>query len=267
MVASRKKRLLGCLAVPGAFALIWLAGMAAAHDDDPKPQPPQDAKLQASDVSIIDLPSALNLAGVRNPHILLARERILEVTALHQLAAAQLLPSLHLGTSYDNHNGNLQRRQRRHPQRRSWLVLHRRRHAAVGAGTVTIPGVYFNQNVSEAIFKPLEARQLAKGRQFAERAAENDMLLRVALTYLQLVRAEGRRAIAVQDLTEARYVEQLLEKYYKAGQGRHADYGRANVERAHREAFLSETQGDAVLASATPGGTARSAAHAAPASQ
>ena len=50
----------------------------------------------------------MNLAGVRNPQILLARERIVEATALRQLAAARFLPSLHLGTSFDSHDGNIQ---------------------------------------------------------------------------------------------------------------------------------------------------------------
>ena len=57
----------------------------------------------------VDLATVLRLAGMDNPQILLARERVLEAVAQRQYAAAQLLPSLHLGTSYDDHNGNLQR--------------------------------------------------------------------------------------------------------------------------------------------------------------
>src|SRR4051794_30776417 len=45
----------------------------------------------------IDLASALRLAGAENPELLLARQRIEEVTAQRQLAVAQLLPNLNLG--------------------------------------------------------------------------------------------------------------------------------------------------------------------------
>ena len=53
----------------------------------------------------IDLESALRLAGAENPELLRARERVLEATAIRQLAAAQLLPNLNLGTNYDLHRG------------------------------------------------------------------------------------------------------------------------------------------------------------------
>src|SRR5580698_1046109 len=56
----------------------------------------------------IDLGSALRLAGAENPELLLARQRIGEATALRQLAVAQLLPNLNVGTNYDLHRGALQ---------------------------------------------------------------------------------------------------------------------------------------------------------------
>src|SRR5947209_6133214 len=56
----------------------------------------------------IDLASALRLAGVQNPEILLARERVTEAAAVRQLAAAQILPSLNAGLNFDVHTGPLQ---------------------------------------------------------------------------------------------------------------------------------------------------------------
>src|SRR5947207_2434131 len=58
---------------------------------------PSTGLLQAP-ASPIDLASALRLAGVQNPEILLALQRVEEAAALHQLAAAQFLPSLNAGT-------------------------------------------------------------------------------------------------------------------------------------------------------------------------
>src|SRR6516165_1454214 len=51
------------------------------------------AGLLGPPVSPIDLPSALRLAGVQNPEILLAQQRVEEAAAFRQLAAAQILPS------------------------------------------------------------------------------------------------------------------------------------------------------------------------------
>ena len=97
----------------------------------------------------IDLASALQLAGVENPEILIARQRVLEAVAVRQLAAAQILPSLNLGMNYDAHTGPL--------QQSSGNILKVNRSAlyvgaganAVAAGTVNIPGLVYNLNVSE----------------------------------------------------------------------------------------------------------------------
>src|SRR4029077_7235109 len=59
--------------------------------------------LLSPDNRPIDMASALQLAGAQNPEILLARERITEAVALRQLAAAQYLPTLNIGTNVDNH--------------------------------------------------------------------------------------------------------------------------------------------------------------------
>src|SRR5438552_16182705 len=86
----------------------------------------------------IDLASALQLGGVQNPEILLARERVVEAVALRQLAAAQILPTLNAGTNLDHHNGTL--------QQSTGTILKVNRDSlylglgsgAVGAGTVSI---------------------------------------------------------------------------------------------------------------------------------
>src|SRR4029077_6765011 len=50
--------------------------------------------LLCGDATPIDLASALQLAGVANPELLLCRQRVVEAVALRQLAAAQILPDL-----------------------------------------------------------------------------------------------------------------------------------------------------------------------------
>jgi outer membrane protein TolC len=208
------------------------------------------AALLGPDEMPIDLGGALRLGGVNNPQILLARQRVVEAVALRQLAAAQLLPSLHLGASYDDHNGNL--------QQSSGNILKVDRNSlyfgagasAVGAGSVTIPGVFWAGNVSEEIFTALSARQEVEVRRLASRAVENQMLGRIGATYSELLRAEGQAAVARRVLEEAREVERLSKVFWEAGQGKESDYQRARSERQQREAALRLAEGQVPLASA-----------------
>lgn len=235
------------------------------RDEKPKGQeklPPQrpiaaDQALRTPVESIldnqvkpIDLASALKLAGVQNPEILLARERVVEAVALRQLAAAQILPSINVGTNFDSHTGPL--------QRSSGEILKVNRGAlylglgagAVGAGTVNIPGIVWDGNLSEVLFAALVSRQVVLQRDLAAQAVRNDVLLRVATAYLELLRAEGRRAIAVQIRDEAREVARITGNYARTGQGREADADRAATELEQRETDVLQAEGEVLTTSA-----------------
>jgi outer membrane protein TolC len=206
--------------------------------------------LLGGEVLPIDLAAALKLGGVSNPEILLARQRVVEAVALRQLAAAQILPSLHVGLSYDDHNGNL--------QQSSGNILKVDRSSlyigagasAVAAGTVGIPGVFWAGNISETIYGALIAHQVVEVRAFASRAVENEMLLRIAVTYTELVRAEGLSAIARKNLEDARAAEHLTATFAKAGAGNDADADRARAERGQREAERTLAEGKVLIVSA-----------------
>src|SRR4051794_2147528 len=217
--------------------------------DYPNPPPPP-ATLLTAPLAPVDLASALKLAGVQNPEILLARQRVVEAVALRQLAAAQILPNINAGLNFNSHTGPL--------QQSNGNILKVNRSAmylglgayAVGAGTVTIPGIVWSGNISEAIFGALVARQVVREREFASLAVRNDVLLRVAVAYMELLRAEGRRAIALQTRDEAREVARLTAAYFRAGQGRKADADRAATELAQRDADILQAEQDVLTASA-----------------
>src|SRR5437764_868782 len=76
----------------------------------------------------IDLNTALRLAGVQNPELNIARQRVVESVALRQIAAAQILPTLNGGMNYDNHTGVLQ-------QSNGNILSLNRSAVYVGAGT------------------------------------------------------------------------------------------------------------------------------------
>ncbi len=238
------------------------------NDDDPKDpasKPAQDAsKAKTSKVVLlppapsilearvqpIDLNIALHLAGVQNPQLLIAQQRIVEAAALKQQAAAMILPSLNYGTSYDTHTGNL--------QQSSGNILSVNRSSiyvgagvyAIGAGSVNIPGLFLNGNIATGVYAYLTARQVEAQRKYATVAVRNQAFLQTALAYCALLRAEGTRAVAMQVREDARRVAKLTGAYAEAGQGRKSDADRAATELAKREADFQAAEGFVLTASA-----------------
>lgn len=242
----------------------WAAGVAAAGigsgavAQPPGPASPADGAYPraarppaaAPADSPIDLGTALRLAGVDNPELLLARQRVTEAAALRQLAAVQVLPNLNLGTNYNLHRGPV--------QQSNGSILNVNRDAlyvglgagAIGSGTVSVPGLNYNLNVGEAWYGWLAARQRVVTAGALADAVRNDVLLRVCLAHLDLVRGDARVAVAVRNRDEAAEVARLTDEYAKAGQGRRADADRAAVELRRREAEQAQAEGDATAASA-----------------
>jgi outer membrane protein TolC len=214
------------------------------------PLPPNPASLLGRQFNPIDLDSALRLAGVRNPEILLARERVTEAVALQQQAAARYLPSINVGTNVDTHAGNLQQSNGTIlPVNRGAMYLGLGAYA-VGAGTVNVPGLVLSGNVSETIYADLVSRQVVRQRRLDNQAVRNQVLLRVASGYLELLRAEGRRAVAVQTRDEARELARITANHAAAGQGRRADANRAATTLEEYNAQVLEAENQVLTASA-----------------
>ena len=186
---------------------------------------------------------------MQNSQILLAQQRGLEAVALRQLAAAQFLPTLNAGSHLDSHRGVFQNS---HGQ----IISVDRDSLYVGAGafttgsgTVTIPGVVLTGIVSDAVFNYLISRQEINRRQFESATVSQDTLLDVASAYIELVRAEGLHAVALQTRDDAGEVARLTAAQLTAGQGRKSDADRAATELARREAIVVQMEGDIGTAS------------------
>lgn len=237
--------------VAGVFlgAGISLSAAAIAQPPAVEADPAPKTILQPGELPI-DLESALRLAGAENPELLRARERVLEVTAIRQLAAAQLLPNLNLGTNYDLHRGPV--------MQSNGSILSVNKDSlylglganAVGSGTPTIPGLFYNVNIGAAWFGYLASRQRVQTAGAAAEAVRNDVLLRVCLAYVDLLRGEGRRAVAAKNRSESAEVARITAAYAKTGAGRKADADRAAVELRKRDAELTQAEADALTASA-----------------
>ncbi len=238
-------------------------GLPALPEAGDRPRPPARPGAVATPIVIpsppsilpgenreIDLNTALRLAGVENPELNVARQRVLEAVAFRMFAAAQILPTINLGTNYDTHTGVL--------QQSNGNILSVQRSAvyvgaganAVAAGSVNIPGVFLGGNIGQGIFAYLTSRQVVFQRQFATLAVRNQVFLQVALAYSELIRAEGIRAVSLQARDEAREVARLTAVYASTGQGRQADADRAASELARREGQVLASEGLILTASA-----------------
>ncbi len=208
------------------------------------------AALLGGAATPIDMNSAFRLAGVENPQIQIASQRVAEAVAVRQLAAAQILPNINAGTSYDNHTGNL--------QQVDGSILKVNRSSlyagagafAVGSGTVQYPGLVWNGNISVSIYSYLQSRQVVAQRQFNTLATRNDILLQVAVAYLELLRAEATRAIILTIRDDAAEVARLTANYAATGQGRQADAERAATELRQRQTELLAVESDVLIGSA-----------------
>ncbi len=121
---------------------------------------------------------------------------------------------------------------------------------AIAAGTVNIPGVFLAGNAAEAIFGYLVSKQFVRQRDATSIAVRNQVFLETATAYTELVRAEGRRAIAIQARDEAKEIAKLTSSYAQIGEGRQADAHRAAAELAIREANVQMAEGEVLTASA-----------------
>jgi outer membrane protein TolC len=196
--------------------------------------PAEMARLDEHSVPI-DLAAALRLAGIENLEMIQARQRVEMAVAQQQLTAAQILPTLNLGTNYDSHTGNL--------QQSSGNILNLQRSAlyvgaganAVAAGTVSIPGLQWNLNLSESVYNYLSARKRNEQSRFANQAVENEVLLKVAVAYTDLLQARAVFSLAVLTRNDAREVARLTANYALTGDGRQSDAERAATELRRRE--------------------------------
>jgi outer membrane protein TolC len=235
--SSLVRTALGVALVGTAFAEGLFGGFARGEDQPPS-SPPAEVAGPGGPIdqpTTIDLSSALRLAGVQNLQIVVAQQWVEAAVADQQLAAAQILPDLNFGTNYDSHTGVV--------QSPSGQILALNRSAlyagagayAVGSGTVQIPGVQYNVNISEAIFNYLVSRQITTQSRFDRQAVDNQVLLKVAVAYAELLRASADVSLAILTRNDTGEVARLTAANAKTGQGRQADANRAATELAQRE--------------------------------
>jgi outer membrane protein TolC len=150
----------------------------------------------------INLPTALQLAGVRPIDIAVASQRIQIAVAQLEQAQVLWLPTILMGPDYLRHDGRIQDVQGNlFDTSKSTLLL--------GAAPIAVFAT------SDAIFAPLAARQVARARDAELQIARNDSLLAVAEAYFNVQQARGELAGA---LDAAGRTEDLIGRTQALGQ-------------------------------------------------
>lgn len=195
-------------------------GTPVAVDTDSVLPPPVAERL-------IDLETVLTVAGADNPTILLAREAVQASVAALWQARVELLPALNAGMDFNLHRRNLQTAQGIILQVNRQSVYAGAGAAAVGAGTVGVPGVWLTARLADAWFDPRTARLELLGRELDALATRNSVLLDATDRYFALVGAEALLQADRQSESEAAEIARITANFARTGQGRQGDAERA----------------------------------------
>ncbi len=193
---------------------------------------------------------ALALGSDQNPQIGFANQQISEAFAQLRGARVLWLPSIQAGINYQNHDGPL--------QNGDGTIAVANRSAleaglgmfAVGGGAPAIPGLSANFHVTDAVFQPRIAEQAVAARRHAATATTHDVLLAVALAYLDLMRAFQQQAIAQETFGHTEQLAELTAAFARSGQGNQADADRAQTELALRRNAVAQAAAEGRVASA-----------------
>src|SRR5437870_12360067 len=135
----------------------------------------------------IDLPTALRLAGARNIDIQLAREKLAEAHAEEERSIECFFPWIAPGVTYRRHDNLIQNTE--------GLIeeVHKQSYAPGGV-------VVAQTEIGDAIFKSLEAHQLAKAARHGLDAQQQETILAAADGYFDLGVAHEAVGVAREEL-------------------------------------------------------------------
>jgi outer membrane protein TolC len=150
-------------------------------------------------LSLIDLPTALRLAGARNLDVQIARQRLDEAKANSESALWQFFPWISPGLGYRRHDNLIQ------DVEGNMVEVHKDSYQ-VG------PSLSSRLDLGDAIYKSLASRQLVKAADFALAAQSQDAILAAAEEYFELARAHGAVDVAKEAVgISSNYAAQVQE--------------------------------------------------------
>jgi outer membrane protein TolC len=186
---------------------------------------------------LIDLPSALRLAGARNLDVQLAREKVAEAYAAQESAIERFFPWVAPGITYRRHDNLIQNTE--------GVIedVHKQSYspgAAIAAQT----------DLGDAIFKSLEAHQLTKAARNGFDAQRQETALAAARGYFDLAAAHETVAVAREALRVSTDYAAEIDRAVEAGIAFKGDALRVKVQKQRDELALRRAEENVRLASA-----------------
>jgi len=186
---------------------------------------------------MIDLPTALKLAGMNDLDLALIQEAQNQAKAANDAATLRFFPWLNAGAGYNRQTGGAQ---------------------AFGGRVSSVNEELYQRSVSvnlplelgSALFGKLTARQLQSAAAFDTEAQKNDTLFAAASAYFDLVNAAAAQDIAGEALRISQDYEQQLDRGYRAGIINRTELLRVSVQTQRDQVILRQAQAEVRSASA-----------------
>jgi outer membrane protein TolC len=178
-------------------------------------------------LQLIDLPTALRLAGAQNLDVQIASEKLREAQAIHQSALAQFFPWIAPGITYRQHDNKIQDVQG------NIIDVHKYSYA---------PGVALAAQVElgDAIYQSLASKQLSHAAGHGLEAQRQQSVLAAAQGYFELALAQGAAAVAREAVRIATGYEEQVSRAVAAGIAFKGDALRARVQKERNELGLRQ---------------------------
>ena len=170
--------------------------------EGPAIQTPQPGELDQT--LPINLATAIRLSQARPLVIAMAQASVEQAAARLQGANALWLPDVHYGVDYSHHDGGNQ------------ATEGNVEFASFGS-FYTGGGATLDFAMTDAIFRPLAARQELCARQSDKQAACNDALLAVAESYFDVQETRGKLAGVLDSVDKVKALVKQVESLTKAG--------------------------------------------------
>ncbi len=207
-------------------------------DDLPMPIESSSAALEIvspDTPQLIDLGSALGMAGGSAWTVQLARQRTVEAHANLTSARALWLPTLQFGIGWNRHDGRIQATEGQviNTDRSSLFVGGGATLGAPVAGGSGGPfRLFADLALADAYFEPKIARRMLYAQKAGVTVAKNQALRDAGSAYVDLVDAAGQIADARAAIAAATELFELTQTFEQAGAGAQADVDRASTEQA-----------------------------------
>ncbi|PYM16672.1 MAG: hypothetical protein DME18_00935 [Verrucomicrobia bacterium] len=182
---------------------------------------------QTNGIYLIDLPTALRLAGAQNLDVQIARERLAEAKANHESAVAQFVPWLSPGAAYRRHENRI--------QAVDGSIFDADKQSYSVGGSLTA-----QMDLGDAIYKSLAAKQLVKAADHALDAQRQDAVVAAAQGYFELAFAQAAVNVAGEAVRISSDYETQIERAVEAGIAFKGDQLRVQVQMRRNQLALRQ---------------------------